>query len=109
MSIHEKLTRLVEAMNSNPTHLSSLNAFYGFEIKDQEENYSVKFEQNRVELLEELIENTDCTLRLKGKHLEELIDGTLNATSAFMMGKIKVDGDLTLALKLQNILKEYRQ
>ncbi|NLA04878.1 MAG: SCP2 sterol-binding domain-containing protein, partial [Firmicutes bacterium] len=33
-----------------------------------------------------------------------LLDGKLNATSAFMAGKLKVKGDMGLAMKLQSLL-----
>jgi putative sterol carrier protein len=33
-----------------------------------------------------------------------MIDGQLNATSAFMAGKLKIKGDMSLAMKLQSIV-----
>jgi putative sterol carrier protein len=33
-----------------------------------------------------------------------MLDGKLNATSAFMAGKLKVKGDMSLAMKLQSLL-----
>ena len=32
-----------------------------------------------------------------------IVDGEQNATSAFMMGKLKVSGDLSNAMKLQKL------
>jgi multifunctional beta-oxidation protein len=34
-----------------------------------------------------------------------LINGTLNGQMAFLSGKLKIKGDMTLALKLQSVFK----
>ena len=47
--------------------------------------------------------DADVTLTLSGENFEGLIDGTLNPQMAFMMGKLKIEGDMGLALKLANI------
>lgn len=49
-------------------------------------------------------EITDLTVTASSETFQGLQDGTVNATSAFMMGKIKVDGDMGLAMKLGTIL-----
>ncbi|MCC0020087.1 MAG: SCP2 sterol-binding domain-containing protein [Nitratireductor sp.] len=46
----------------------------------------------------------DCTIKLSLDTLEGLIDGSENATGAFMMGKIKVEGDMGVAMKLSQVL-----
>lgn len=46
----------------------------------------------------------DCTLRLKKETLEKLMARELTPQMAFMTGKLKVDGNLALALNLQKIL-----
>ena len=46
----------------------------------------------------------DCTIKLSLEDLEALIAGDLNPTMAFMTGKIKVEGDMSVAMALQSLL-----
>ncbi len=46
----------------------------------------------------------DCTIKLSLDDLESLIAGDLNPTMAFMTGKIKVEGDMSVAMALQKII-----
>jgi putative sterol carrier protein len=46
----------------------------------------------------------DCTISLSLDDLEALIAGDLNPTMAFMTGKIKVEGDMTIAMGLAKLL-----
>lgn len=48
--------------------------------------------------------DTDCTIGLTLATLAELMSGELNPTTAFMSGRIKVSGDMSVALKLQRVL-----
>ncbi len=45
----------------------------------------------------------DVTFVLSSDNFEGLLDGSLNPQMAFMMGKLKIDGDMGLALKLAEI------
>ena len=47
---------------------------------------------------------TDCTIRLSLDDLEDLVSGELNPTMAFMSGKIKVEGDMSVAMALSQLL-----
>ena len=47
---------------------------------------------------------TDCTMKLALDDLEDLVAGELNPTMAFMSGKIKVEGDMSVAMALSQLL-----
>jgi len=47
---------------------------------------------------------TDCTVAIAMDALGELLSGELEPTTGFMMGKFKVSGDMSVALKLQRVL-----
>jgi len=47
--------------------------------------------------------DTDCTITLTVDSLSEMMRGELNPTTAFMTGRIKVSGDMGVALKLQSV------
>jgi putative sterol carrier protein len=46
----------------------------------------------------------DCTITLAKDDLESMIAGELDPTSAFMQGKLRVDGDMSVAMALSQIL-----
>ncbi|MEQ1954244.1 SCP2 sterol-binding domain-containing protein [Mesorhizobium yinganensis] len=47
---------------------------------------------------------TDCTISLSLDNLEALMSGDLSPTMAFMTGKIKVTGDMSVAMALSQLL-----
>ncbi len=51
------------------------------------------------------IENARLTLTTQGADYLKLISGELNPMAAFAQGKIKLKGDLSLALKLMDYFK----
>jgi len=46
----------------------------------------------------------DCTIKLSLSDFEDLLAGELDPMSAFMTGKIKVEGDMSVAMALQQLL-----
>ena len=48
-------------------------------------------------------DEADVTLNISEENFESLMDGSLNPQMAFMMGKLKIDGDMSLALKLGDL------
>ncbi len=46
----------------------------------------------------------DCTISLSLDDLESLISGDLNPTMAFMSGKLKIDGDMSVAMALSQLI-----
>ena len=46
----------------------------------------------------------DCTIKLSLGDLEDLISGDLNPTTAFMTGKLKIEGDMSVAMALSQFV-----
>lgn len=46
----------------------------------------------------------DCTIKLSLDDLESLLAGDLNPTMAFMQGKLKVEGDMSVAMALSQLV-----
>ncbi len=45
-----------------------------------------------------------CTISMSADDFKDLIQGRLQPTSAFMQGRMRVDGDMMLAMKLGQIV-----
>jgi len=48
-------------------------------------------------------EDAECTIRITKENFESLAGGDLDPTTAFMMGKLKIDGNMGIAMKLQSV------
>lgn len=49
-------------------------------------------------------QNTDCTIRLSQDNLGKLLTGKLNPMTGVMTGKLKISGDISVAMKLGQLL-----
>ncbi len=49
-------------------------------------------------------EAADVTLIASAETFQGILDGTENPTAAFMTGKLKVDGDMGMAMRLSGLL-----
>ena len=47
----------------------------------------------------------DCTLKMDFADLSDMVGGKLDGMTAFMTGKLKIEGDMGVAMKLQSILR----
>ena len=47
----------------------------------------------------------DCTVKMDFSDFADLIGGKLDGMTAFMTGKLKIEGDMGVAMKLQSILR----
>ena len=46
----------------------------------------------------------DCTITASEDAFREMMDGELDPTSAYMTGKIKIDGDMSAAMNVARVL-----
>lgn len=53
-------------------------------------------------------DNPDVTLKMEDDDLADMLTGELNGMTAFMTGKLQVDGDIMLAQKLSSMFDANR-
>ena len=46
----------------------------------------------------------DCTIKLSLSDFEDLLSGELSPTTAYMTGKLQIEGDMSIAMSLQQFL-----
>lgn len=47
----------------------------------------------------------DCLVEIKQANFEKMFNGKMDPTFAFMMGKMRIKGDATVAMKINKIFK----
>jgi len=48
--------------------------------------------------------DTDCTVGITMDNLQAMLDGDLDPATGFMAGKLKVTGDMSVAMRLQRVI-----
>jgi len=91
----------LEARSEASSKAAGLNATYLFDI-DGAGKWIVRVENGRVAVREGEGE-AQTKISASEQTFLKIVNGEQNATSAFMMGKVKVSGDMGNAMKLQQL------
>ena len=92
-------------VEASPEKLGDLNAVFQFEITgDETAVVHAEVADGKAELVEAAHDSPNVTIIMSVDDLAKLVAGELNATSAFMAGKLKIKGDMPLAMKLQSLI-----
>jgi putative sterol carrier protein len=101
-SIQEIFSNMSEGFR--PDKAEGVDAIFQFDLSgDNGGRYWVKVANKQVEAHEGLHDAPTMTILATADDYLALVNGELNAMQAFMQGKIKVKGDMGLALKLQTM------
>merc|ERR1711936_316984 len=52
--------------------------------------------------------DADCTFKMKDEHFQQMFTGKLKPASAFMTGKMKLQGDMGKAMKLEKVMGQMK-
>ena len=100
-----------EAMQTlfNPTAAAGLNKTIQWNISGEEAGkWAVKIANQTCEVISGGIEKPDLTLSMGDKDWLAITEGKLDAMNAFMTGKVKATGDISLAMRINNIFPRGR-
>jgi putative sterol carrier protein len=97
--------KIPQKLEANPDLASSINASYVFDLTgDEGGQWTLDLTSSPGTVKEGAIEDPNLTVTMKAEDFVKLVEGSLNPQMAFMSGKLKIKGDMPLALKLQQIL-----
>jgi putative sterol carrier protein len=101
-SVQEIFEHIDEGFDS--AKAEGVNAVFQFDLTgDNGGQYWVKVANQRAEVHEGAHDAPTMTITASADDYIALVNGDLNAMMAFMQGKVKVKGDMGLALKLQTM------
>ena len=88
---------------TNAAKLAGLDHSYRFEIEG-EGVWNVRIQAGTIVVTEDGNENgADATIRTTAEVFERIVSGQQSPATAYMTGKVKVDGDLGAVMKLQRL------
>jgi putative sterol carrier protein len=100
------LPQVFEGMPSafNKDAATGLTAVYQFDLSGEKAaQYHVIIDNGTCTVKEGTHPSPNITLSMAGQDYLDMINGKLNPQMAFMSGKLKITGDMGLALKLQSL------
>ncbi|MFT4703447.1 MAG: putative sterol carrier protein [Bradymonadia bacterium] len=107
MSVKESFDKIDSAIAKNPEKATSVDSVFQFEFTgDEAGSYAIDLRQSTTEnfVTEGTHADANVTIKMADSDWLGILSGKVNPMPAFMMGKIKVEGDMGLAMKLQSIL-----
>jgi len=105
MTIAELFENLKAKIAANPAKIANLKASYQFELTGEGGGtYHATFDNGSYEIGEGPLPNAGCTITISVSDFFALLERRLNPMAAFMSGKLKVRGDMGMAMKLQQLM-----
>ena len=106
MTTKEIFNEMQKRMDQNPSKLVGLKGVFQFDIGGPDSGiYSVAIADGKAAVSEGPSSSADITITMASNDFGDLIEGRLDPMAAFMGGKLKVNGDMMLAMQLQTLLK----
>ena len=98
------VAEIIDSMNTrfDPAAAEGLDITFQFDITDGD-TYHLEVKDNTCEISEGAHDDPSVTLIMNSDTMVGLMTGEINGMSAFMMGKVKAEGNMMLATKLNDL------
>jgi len=90
----------------NADAAKGMNAVYQYDITgDGGAQFYTDIKDGALQVKEGTHASPNITITMAAKDYLDLVNGKLNGQMAFMSGKLKIKGDMSLAMKLQSLFR----
>lgn len=104
-SATEYLEGLVQRINAQPERLGTPNAVVQFTLTgDGGGTWTVVVRQGKAELQQGPAASPQVAIELSASDFQEMLAGRLGPAAAYMSGRLRLQGDIGLAMRLQAYL-----
>ncbi len=91
-------------ITSNPDVAKSINAAYVFDVSgDDGGTWTVDLRKESDWVSTGTIDDPGCTVKIAAEDFVNLVTGVTPGPQLFMMGKLQIEGDMGLAMKLGQV------
>lgn len=98
-------SHMPERLRTKPDLVSKINSVYQFNISGPNGGqWTVDCTRPGGSVVAGSAPSAKCTVSATDADFLSIVNGKLNAQMAFMSGKLKIQGDMGLAMKLQQLL-----
>jgi putative sterol carrier protein len=88
--------------NFNPSAAAGMDSVFQFNVTDAD-SYFLTIKDQNCSIDKGVNDDANITLIMDSATLSGLSDGSLDGMQAFMSGKLRVEGDMMLAMKLHEL------
>jgi putative sterol carrier protein len=105
MTTKEIFNEMQKRMDANPSKLAGIKAVFQFDISGADPGiYSIAIADGKAAVSEGTSASSNITITMASNDFADMVEGKLDGITAFMGGKLKVKGDMMLAMQLQSLL-----
>jgi putative sterol carrier protein len=92
------------AGRADPKRLAGVNAVVLFDLAGEGGGqWTATIKDGQFDLVEGAKSPSNVTFKMKAADFTGIVNGTLNPVAAFMQGRVRVEGDMSVAMQLQTL------
>ncbi|MEM8858809.1 MAG: SCP2 sterol-binding domain-containing protein [Chloroflexota bacterium] len=101
-TVEEIFAAMPERMDAGAA--DGVEVIIGWDLSgDESTSKTISISGGGLEVAEGIADDANATISMDSDDFKDLVNGDVNPMMAFMGGKIKIDGDMSAVMKIQNL------